>query len=174
MRVIRAEAMGMCFGVLDAIAVTESTPVPEDVTIYGELVHNRQVNDRLSKRGFSVQSEADRQLPATSSVMITAHGVSNTAKLRLQSAGKNIIDTTCPLVRRAHDRALQLDREGWYVVVAGKPGHVEVLGLTGDLSQYTVIEFSKEARLLPYPRIAIVCQTTLTAFRGCRYHSGRN
>lgn len=161
MRVIRAEAMGMCFGVRDAIALTETVCHPPDVTIYGELVHNEQVSSRLAARGFASQSEVGRQIPPTRTVMITAHGVSNSERKKLSNAGKEIIDTTCPLVRRAHDTALQAYDKGWHVVVAGKRGHVEVQGFTGDLPEFTIIESPAEAVLLPHPRIGIVCQTTL-------------
>lgn len=161
MKVIRAEAMGMCFGVRDALALTETIDQPQDVTIFGELVHNEQVNSRLERRGFITQSEAGRTVPATPAVMITAHGVSNRDRDALQAAGKRVIDTTCPLVRRAHDRALALAADGWHVVVAGKPDHVEVLGLTGDLPDFTIVPSPAEARTLPHPRIAMICQTTL-------------
>lgn len=161
MQIIRAEAMGMCFGVRDAIAETEKVETPADYTIHGELVHNEEVNRHLSERGFSVSGELKRHLPATPGVLITAHGVSNAELQRLKSVGKRIIDTTCPLVRRAHDAAVAADQAGWHVVVAGKRNHVEVLGLTGDLADYTVIESPAEAQSLPHDRLAIICQTTL-------------
>ncbi len=161
MKVIRAQAMGMCFGVRDAIAVTATIPDPTRVTIHGELVHNEKVNAALAARGFSSTSEVGRAIPATPSVMITAHGVSNRERTALASAGKQIIDTTCPLVRRAHDTALKLAAEGWHVIVAGKRNHVEVIGLTGDLENYTIIETPAEAAAFPHPRLGIICQTTL-------------
>src|SRR5690606_30369703 len=161
MRIIRARAMGMCFGVKDAIAVTATVPDPTRVTIHGELVHNEVVNAELAARGFSSTSEVGRSIPATPAVMITAHGVSNREREALASAGKQVIDTTCPLVRRAHDTALQLAAEGWHVIVAGKRNHVEVIGLTGDLDNYTIVETPDQAAPLPDRRLGIICQTTL-------------
>jgi 4-hydroxy-3-methylbut-2-enyl diphosphate reductase IspH len=78
MNVLRAEALGLCFGVRDALAVARETVNPHDVTIHGELVHNERVLVQLEARGFAMSSERDRAaLPATSHVMITAHGVSD-------------------------------------------------------------------------------------------------
>lgn len=161
MQVIRAQAMGMCFGVRDAIAVTRTVSDPTRVTIHGELVHNETVNAALAARGFASTSEVGRAVPSTPAVMITAHGVSNRERAVLSSAGKQIIDTTCPLVRRAHDTALKLEADGWHVILAGKRNHVEVIGLTGDLNNFTIIETPAEATALPHSRIGIICQTTL-------------
>lgn len=161
MQVIRAQAMGMCFGVRDAIHLTRSVNEPHQVTIFGELVHNEQVNRELAERGFESQAEVDRGLPTTPRVMVTAHGISNWQRNELEQAGLAIIDTTCPLVRRAHDTALRLQSEGWHVVVAGKKNHVEVIGLTGDLEHNTIIETPQGAVTLPHPRIAMICQSTL-------------
>lgn len=161
MQVIRAKAMGMCFGVKDAISATESITDPANVTIHGELVHNEVVNARLRERGFAGQSEVGRQVPTTPRVIITAHGVSNLERAKLQAAGKSLIDTTCPLVRRAHDTAMRLAADGWHVVIAGKRGHVEVAGLGGDLDSCTILETPEEAFALPYDKIGIICQTTL-------------
>lgn len=161
MQVIRAQAMGMCFGVRDAIHLARSVDEPSQVTIFGELVHNEQVNRELAGRGLKSQAEVSRGLPTTPRVMVTAHGISNRQRSELEQAGRTLIDTTCPLVRRAHDTALRLQSEGWHVVVAGKKNHVEVIGLTGDLDHPTIIEHPQDAATLPHPRIAMICQTTL-------------
>ncbi|MGE5191856.1 MAG: 4-hydroxy-3-methylbut-2-enyl diphosphate reductase, partial [Deltaproteobacteria bacterium] len=73
MQVLLADALGFCFGVRDALGAAEQTPRPDAVTIYGELVHNEQVQARLGSLGFRSASEADRsRIPATPLVMITA------------------------------------------------------------------------------------------------------
>src|SRR5947209_2458352 len=95
MRVIRSEVLGMCFGVRDALAVLEGIDRPEGVTIHGELVHNEAVLVQLAGRGFPMVGEAERDaLPATPVVLITAHGVSDAERARLEAAGKRLIDTT--------------------------------------------------------------------------------
>src|SRR5688572_9082261 len=106
MRVIVADVLGMCFGVRDALAAIADIAEPGQVTIHGELVHNEKVLDRLSARGFQMVAEDGRtSLPLTDTVLITAHGVSQKERRRLERAGKKLIDTTCPLVERAHHAA---------------------------------------------------------------------
>jgi 4-hydroxy-3-methylbut-2-enyl diphosphate reductase len=104
MRVIRADVLGMCFGVRDALAATEEIADPRAVTIHGPLVHNEIVQERLRSRGFAIENEPrlNEVLPSTPLVMITAHGISDRERHRLESAGKQLIDTTCPLVIRVH------------------------------------------------------------------------
>ena len=140
MKILRASDMGMCFGVRDALAVIRNVPQPQEVTIHGELVHNPVVIEDLEQSGFHQSSEEDRNGPISSPVvLITAHGISNTERKRLQSENKRLIDTTCPLVRRAHDAALELQAEERFVVLIGKPGHVEVLGIKEDLHEDQVM-----------------------------------
>lgn len=168
MRVIRAAAMGMCFGVRDALEVVERLRTPEEVTIHGELVHNERVNGSLLERGFVMGTECrDGQgMPQTPLVLITAHGVSETERRRLKSAGKELIDTTCPLVRRVHAAAVIHQRQGWFVVVIGRPGHVEVAGVVGDLDpgRYAVVGQLDEVVSWNACDIAIVCQSTTPPF----------
>jgi len=153
--------MGMCFGVKDALKATEQVENPASTTILGELVHNATVQGRLQARGFLVQPERERShLPASPQVLITAHGISDTLHNQLKEAGKSIVDTTCPLVRRVHKTVLHLQKHGYHVVVVGKPGHVEVEGLVGDLRDYSVFERPTDIRPLAAQKIAVVSQTT--------------
>src|SRR5207244_4023093 len=99
MKIIKADVLGMCFGVRDALAIMDDIAAPENVTIHGELVHNEKVLDDLTERGFRMIGEQKRRpLPMTDTVLITAHGISDKERGRLEQAGKRLIDTTCPLV----------------------------------------------------------------------------
>jgi 4-hydroxy-3-methylbut-2-enyl diphosphate reductase len=160
MRVITAKAQGMCFGVRDALTRMRGIGDPGSVTIYGDLVHNERVLAELRRRGFHSVGEQGREVPSTDRVLITAHGLSDRERERLRAAGKELIDTTCPLVQRAHRAALELAAEGRHVVVVGKRGHVEVQGLTGDLPSCTVVTRLDEVGTLPHRRLGVVCQTT--------------
>jgi 4-hydroxy-3-methylbut-2-en-1-yl diphosphate reductase len=164
MRVIRADVLGMCFGVRDSLAVIDQIAEPKRTTIHGELVHNEVVQLQLQARGFAMRTEADRKqlLPETSQVLITAHGISDRERERLRSAGKELVDTTCPLVRRVHHAALTLEAEGCFVLVIGRRGHVEVEGIVEDLAQFEVIESEADVRAYPARRLGMVCQTTAT------------
>lgn len=161
MRIVKAEVLGMCFGVRDALAFTESVAEPERVAIHGELVHNEIVLERLRRRGFDQQPEDRRiHLPTADTVLITAHGISQRERGRLISAGKTLLDSTCPLVTRAHDAAQRLQAEGFHVLVVGKPGHVEVQGIIEDLDSYTLISTPNDVVRYPHAQLGIMCQTT--------------
>ena len=161
MNVIKADVLGMCFGVRDALAAIDEVAQPERVTIHGELVHNEEVIARLQERGFQMNQETRRRpLPLTDTVMVTAHGISAAERERLRQAGKQLLDTTCPLVERAHQAAQKLQAEGYHVLVIGKPGHVEVQGIIEDLASYDVIPSAATVRSYPHARLGIMCQTT--------------
>lgn len=162
MRVIRAAALGFCFGVRDALNVAEAIDDPQSVTIHGELVHNEGVLSQLKSAGFRIRPEAERAgLDERPNVLITAHGVSDVERTRLQAAGKTLIDSTCPLVRRAHSAAQRLAAEGRHVLVLGRPGHVEVQGIVEDLASFDVVPGAADVRRYASERLGVVCQTTL-------------
>jgi 4-hydroxy-3-methylbut-2-enyl diphosphate reductase len=161
MKIIKADVLGMCFGVRDALAIIEDVERPRAVTIHGELVHNEKVLDDLHDRGFRMVGEKQRHsLPVTDTVLITAHGISDRERRRLAAAGKQLIDTTCPLVTRAHQAAQKLQADGCHVLVIGKRGHVEVQGIIEDLASFDVIQLPDEVRSYPHAKIGIMCQTT--------------
>jgi 4-hydroxy-3-methylbut-2-enyl diphosphate reductase len=161
MEIIRAVDMGMCFGVRDALQAADGVERPEEVTSHGELVHNPAVIKRLGDAGFRQSPEGDRGIPDTPLVLITAHGVSQSERTRLEAAGKQLIDTTCPLVRRVHDAAMEMASEGRHVLLIGKRGHVEVRGIVEDLASFDVIERAEEVSVYPSKRLGVVCQTTM-------------
>jgi 4-hydroxy-3-methylbut-2-enyl diphosphate reductase len=160
MYVITAAALGMCFGVRDALDATRRLERPADITINGQLVHNPLVNAHLAQRGFSLAHEASDQIPATPAVLITAHGISNRHRAVLEAAGKSLIDTTCPLVKKAHAAAMKLQSLGFHVLVIGQKNHVEIRGLTGDLDSFDVLERPADVRRFPHARLGIIAQTT--------------
>ncbi len=159
--VLLASSMGFCFGVRDALSLALADPNPQGVTIHGELVHNEEVLSRLRDLGYEIGPGAESdELPGTGRVMITAHGISDSERARLAAAGKQLIDTTCPLVRRVHDQARELARAGYLLLVIGKPGHVEVLGITGDLEDYRVLSNPEDVETYARSHLGVICQTT--------------
>jgi 4-hydroxy-3-methylbut-2-enyl diphosphate reductase len=162
MKVILAEEMGMCFGVRDALKAIEGVERPERVTIHGQLVHNEVVLSKLEARGFRMISEERRSIPTTQSVLVTAHGISDRERSRLEAASKQLVDTTCPLVRRVHETAQRMQAEGYHIILIGRPGHVEVRGIVEDLSDFDVFETPEQARPIAAQRLALICQTTVS------------
>lgn len=156
-----AEHYGMCFGVRDAIAKAEALAQAGPLTILGELVHNPIVRERLAVQGAREARLAPVGEAASAQVMITAHGASDRARDAWRSAGFGVADGTCPLVRHAHDQLGVLVATGCAPVVIGKPGHVEVQGLTEDYPGATVIESEADLEKLPDAlRLGVVSQTT--------------
>lgn len=160
MQILRADEMGMCFGVRDALAVLDRLPAPGDVTIHGELVHNPEVLGLLDRRGFHRSPEVARSVPPTPQVLVTAHGISERERQRLTEAGKQLVDTTCPLVQKAHEAARGLVAEGRRLVVLGRRDHVEVLGIVEDHHDAIVVGGPGDVARWPETRLGVVSQTT--------------
>ncbi len=160
MKILLAEHFGMCFGVRDAVAEAERLAAEGPLTILGELVHNPIVRERLRAQGIS-EASADTTSAASDRVMITAHGVSDAKKEEWRRRSAFVADGTCPLVRHAHEQLRQLVASGYFPVVVGKPGHVEVNGLVGDFPDAVVLSSSEDvSNLPPHSRYGIISQTT--------------
>ena len=106
----RAEHLGMCFGVRDAINLARSKVAEQPITIMGELVHNASVLDDLKKRGVHFKNEPEQV--ETRSAMITAHGASNQLRYRAKATGLQISDASCPFGSYAHEQIRKLSDEG--------------------------------------------------------------
>ena len=159
MRIIRAEHLGMCFGVKDAIALAMETASRQPLTILGDLVHNETVLAALKAKGVVIEQQADKV--NTQTVMVTAHGASERALMQTRALGLNVIEATCPLVRVAHHAVRKLAREGFHPVIVGKRDHVEVRGLTGDLEDFDVVLSEADVlELKERSRFGVAAQTT--------------
>ena len=131
------------------------------LTILGELVHNPVVRERLSRRGVREGSLDDFANAPTPQVMITAHGASEAKRRAWRAAGYAVADGTCPLVSHAHDQLRRLVACGYFPIVIGQHGHVEVQGLTGDFPGARVIANQEDVLRLPRcPRYGVISQTT--------------
>jgi len=159
MKIIRAEHLGMCFGVRDAIALAVETAAREPLTILGDLVHNETVLAGLRARGIRIEQQAASV--NTQTVMVTAHGASERALNQARGRGLNVLEATCPLVHVAHRSLRKLVDEGLHPVIIGKRDHVEVRGMTEDLGEFDVVLSEADVALLrERPRYGVISQTT--------------
>jgi len=159
MKIIRAEHLGMCFGVRDAIALAHGQAEAAPLTILGDLVHNTTVLAALQAKGIAIAHEAAQV--KTHTVMVTAHGASDRALANVRGLGLNVVEATCPLVHAAHRAVAALVRDGYHPVIIGHRAHVEVRGLTGDLDDFDVVLDEQDVQALAdHPRIGIAAQTT--------------
>jgi 4-hydroxy-3-methylbut-2-en-1-yl diphosphate reductase len=158
-RVLRAEHLGMCFGVRDAIALALTHGESAPLTILGDLVHNEAVLARLQASGIAVaRTPSDVK---THRVMVTAHGASEQTLAKVRALGMESIEATCPLVQVAHEAIRTLVREGYHPVIVGQRDHVEVRGLTDDLETFDVVLHERDVlQLAEHPRLGVAAQTT--------------
>jgi 4-hydroxy-3-methylbut-2-enyl diphosphate reductase len=159
MRVIRAEHLGMCFGVRDAIALAVKKSQESPLTVLGQLVHNERVLSELREKGIRIVQQVDAV--ETQAVMITAHGASQKALNSVRERGLTVAEATCPLVHVAHRAVSRLVQEGFHPVIIGKREHVEVRGLVEDLADFDVVLADADVfELREFPRFGIAAQTT--------------
>lgn len=161
------EGSGFCFGVVTAIHKAEEE-LAKGETLYclGDIVHNSREVERLKAMGLiTINRDEFRQL-RNAKVLLRAHGEPPET---YQIAHKNnieIIDATCPVVLRLQKRIKQEfrkeDFEAKQIVIYGKNGHAEVLGLVGQTGgQAIVIESAEEAKKLDFTKsIRLFSQTT--------------
>jgi 4-hydroxy-3-methylbut-2-enyl diphosphate reductase len=150
----------MCFGVRDAIAQAVDLAEQGPLTILGELVHNPIVRERLRAQGVA-EGSLDQSEATSGPVMITAHGTSDAKRAAWRENGFHVVDGTCPLVRHAHDQLKRLVAAGYFPVVIGKVGHVEVRGLTEDFPEARVVDRPSDILKLPRrDRYGVISQTT--------------
>ncbi len=159
MKILRAEHLGMCFGVKDAIKQALDAAKHERLTILGDLVHNETVLAELRERGIGLEQNA--AAVTTGTVMITAHGASDRKLRETRSRGLNVLEATCPLVHVAHRSLAGLVRDGFHPIIIGQRDHVEVRGMTEDLAEFDVVlDEAGAARLRERPRYGVISQTT--------------
>lgn len=159
MRIIRAQHLGMCFGVRDAIDLAVKTAAKEPLTILGELVHNDTVLTSLRSNGIQIETQIENV--NTKTAMVTAHGASQQSMDRARKRGLKIIEATCPLVHFAHRAVEQLVKTGSHPIIIGKRDHVEVRGITEDLQDYdVVISIDDIMQLTERSHYGVLAQTT--------------
>ena len=159
MRIIKADHLGMCFGVRDAIALALEQSREQPLTILGDLVHNETVLAQLKSRGIKIAQDADGV--ETSNVLITAHGASQRRMAEVRARGHGVMQATCPLVHVAHRAVRKLVAAGYHPVIVGKRDHVEVRGLTEDLADFDVVLSETDVlELKEHARFGVAAQTT--------------
>ncbi len=158
---------GFCFGVVRAISEAESALREGRVCSLGDVVHNRMEVQRLERLGLrTVAHEEIASLPKDCRLLVRAHGEPPATYALARKHGIEIIDATCPVVAalqkkvvRAHEA---MRAEGGQVVILGKRGHAEVVGLTGQVAEPTiVIEGEADLNRIDFTRpIYFLSQTT--------------
>lgn len=166
MKVTIDDKSGFCYGVVSAISKAEEL-VAEGKKVFslGDIVHNDLEVARLESLGVKTISHANFKEIAPSSeskILIRAHGEPKSTYAALEQCGLQYTDATCPVVAKLQKLTVEADKQmsqvGGTVVILGKKGHAEVVGLNGQiedraivvekLSDLDIVDFSKPVFLL--------------------------
>ena len=170
MRELRvAQSAGFCFGVSRSVDMAEKLLKERgSCASFGELIHNEDVVRRLEAGGLRVIQKPD-ELEAGEHVLIRAHGVSREIYKRLEKAGGEVADATCPKVKAIHTVVSRAAAEGRFVIIIGMPKHPEVEGICGWCGEHAVFENSQDLEIWLDKNteywekpITVVVQTTQT------------
>ena len=167
MEVIVAEHAGFCFGVTKAVETVYEQIEKENSNIYtyGPIIHNETVVSDLEKKGVKVIESVDELEGIDSgTVVIRSHGVTKEVHQKLEQSGLNVIDATCPFVKRIHRIVEEESKKGKSIIVVGSESHPEVEGIvsyaTGPVyvvdSPEKAMEFEGDRKL----EYTVVSQTT--------------
>lgn len=167
MEVIIDDNSGFCFGVVRAIGEAESAlERVGEVYSLGDIVHNRVEVQRLEQLGLHTISHEDMPRLEGRTLLIRAHGEPPRTYRMAEELGITVIDATCPVVARLQRRLREaydkMQEVGGSVVLLGKRGHAEVIGLTGQADDdVVVVENEADLNNVDFTRpIYFLSQTT--------------
>ena len=170
MNIILAESAGFCFGVKRAVSmVEEQIKLHPDLKIYtyGPIIHNENVVEDFRKQGVEVMAEdSDPKSYEKGIVILRSHGVSKKVQNSIEVAGHDIVDATCPFVKKIHNLAMEASEKGDYILIIGDRSHPEIQGICGWIEgrDFSVLETEEEVRNFsidnPDRKITVLSQTT--------------
>ena len=171
MSITVAESAGFCFGVKRAVELVEKEAAAgKQVATLGPIIHNRHAVKHFEDMGVKVLGCVEDAQPG-STVVIRSHGVTKAVQQQLESRGVQIVDATCPFVKRIHNIVSQAQAEDRQVIIIGTRSHPEVEGIAGWCANAWIFETPEELQQwcengqisgdLP---ICMVCQTTSTEY----------
>ncbi|MBQ8460445.1 4-hydroxy-3-methylbut-2-enyl diphosphate reductase [bacterium] len=165
-----AKFAGFCYGVKRAVETVKKLKKenPErNICVLGELIHNTQVIEELRELGI----ESLKELPQKGNgiCVVRSHGESPEVFEQIEKSGFEVYDLTCPDVKKVQQKAIELAKDGYYLVIVGKAKHPEVIAIKANADKYSdnVIVADCIEQLQPYEqelkehkRIGVVVQTT--------------
>src|SRR4051812_19974412 len=165
--ILLAQPRGFCAGVDRAIEIVERALEQFGAPIYvrHEVVHNKFVVDDLRRKGAIFVEDLD-EVPAGSTVIFSAHGVSQAVRREAEARGFKVFDATCPLVTKVHVEVAKKRAQAREIVMIGHHGHPEVEGTMGQANGgMYLVEGPEDVERLEVQdpsNLAFVTQTTLS------------
>ena len=165
-----AKLAGFCYGVKRAVETAKKLKAEnpdKNVFVLGELIHNSQVINELEKLGIKTLTEIPRS--GEGICVIRSHGESPEVIEKIKNAGFTPVDLTCPDVKKVQQKAIELAKEDYFVVIVGKSEHPEVIAIkaNAELWSKNVVVAASIEQLKPYEneikshkRVGVVVQTT--------------
>ena len=168
MEIKLAKTAGFCFGVKRAVDTVykEAEKNKETIYTFGPIIHNEQVVEDLEKNGVFVVHTIDelKTLKKGTTVIVRSHGVGKQVYDLMEECGLNIVDATCPFVKKIHRIVERESKAGKRIIIIGNDRHPEVEGIKGWVcGTATVIETAEEAKDFTAgekEQLCIVSQTT--------------
>lgn len=159
-----ARYAGVCYGVERALGMAEKAAgeARKPVNTLGPLIHNPLVVNDLERIGVGTASNVSEVEEGT--LIIRAHGVVPSVVEDARNRGLDVLDATCPYVKKVHNAAERLVREGYQLIVVGESGHPEVEGIMGHAGDDAhVVSVPGDLDAIDLSRkVGVVVQTTQT------------
>jgi len=166
-----AKFAGFCYGVKRAVETAKKLKAEnptKNIYVLGELIHNMDVIRELDELGIKTIYEIPEQVE-NSICVVRSHGEAPEVFEKLEKAGFDVVDMTCLDVKKVQQRAIELAKNDYYVVIVGKPNHPEVIAIRANAEQFsekvvvaTSVEeiepFEKEIK--SHKKVGVVVQTT--------------
>ena len=153
-----AEAQGFCWGVERALDIVDQY---DQVSILGDLIHNKQVVADLEKNNKKIVHEITGH--ENHPIVITAHGTRIENFEKIASFNLEVVDTTCPLVSVIYNAGAKLESEGYRILIIGDKNHIEVQGIASRLMDPIIVNNQEEVISKDLPeKIGVVSQSTFS------------
>lgn len=165
MDVVLAKTAGFCFGVKRAVDTVYEQVEKGNVYTYGPIIHNEEVVKDLEEKGVRIlaDEQALKDLEA-GTVVIRSHGVERSIYELIKEKGLELVDATCPFVKKIHNIVDTDSAKGKQIIIIGDKNHPEVMGIVGWCNQAPIVlESEEEAENLSFSgdkEISLVSQTT--------------
>ncbi len=165
MEILLAKTAGFCFGVKRAVETVYEQVGKGHVYTYGPIIHNEEVVKDLEEKGVLVlENEEDIKALSEGTVVIRSHGVERRIYELIKGNDLELVDATCPFVKKIHNIVDKDSEQGKQIVIIGNPKHPEVMGIVGWCNTTPIVlETAEEAENLEFPEgqmISLVSQTT--------------